>query len=284
MSDQFNIYLNTTTNASAAVAPWTVEVGADFGLVLPALYFLVVGSLRVCSLNRNTRSLFISDKALRMAKQRRFGVKFWRYKLKLIGSVCSLGTFLLRGGVILGLCFVKDDVEIQQLLSNPDTAYTWAAAQLSLCLFNIAAWSFAIYVTTREFRCLKSNGWELRSFWISSAIFSMVQIVIFAFGEPDEDHYKIYNYNMFINFTLYFSLVPLTLMAGLAMFPRDITVTAYQLMLEAVEAADQSYYLMGDQDVLDSMDNDADPHSGGAGHKRDSGSVVEQLYEKQQKR
>ena len=108
--------------------------------------------------------------------------------------------------------------------------------------------------------------------------------MIFAFGEPDEDHYKIYNYSMFINLALYFSLVPLTLMAGLAMFPRDITVTAYQLMLEAVESADQSYYLMGDQDVLDSMDNDPDPHSGGAGHKRDSDSVVEQLYEKQQKR
>ena len=218
---------------NSTTAPWAVEVVAIYALILPPLYFLVVGSLRVCLLNKNLQSGFINDKALQIAKQRKFGVMFWRHRLKLIGCAVSLLAFLLRGGAVLTLCLLSDpsdaDDTIKKLLSNPSSAYVWSVGEISLFVFNSAAWAFAIYVTSREFRSLEPNRWQLRSFWMTSAIFSMAQVVILALVEPDPDHYKIYDYNIILNAALYFSLVPLTLMAGLAVFPSDIPVTAYQV-------------------------------------------------------
>lgn len=184
MAEHFNIHMNTTSNSSDFPQFWFVEVAADYGLVLPALYFLVVGSLRVRYLNRNTKSTFVNDKALHMAKQRRFGVRFWRHYLKLIGCALVLAAFLLRGGIVLGLCLLKDDIELDQLKSDPHAVYSWVSAQLSLVIFSSGAWAFAIYVTSLEFRSLEPNGWQLRSFWIASAICNMMQVVIFVFGEP----------------------------------------------------------------------------------------------------
>ena len=98
MSGGSYIHLNTTTTNSTKIPePWNVEIVAIYALVLPPVYFLIVGSLRVCLLNKNVQSGFTSDKALQIAKQRKFGVLFWRHRLKLFGCVLSLLAFLLRG-------------------------------------------------------------------------------------------------------------------------------------------------------------------------------------------
>ena len=52
-------------------------------------------------------------------------------------------------------------------------------------------------------------------------------------------------------------------------------------MLEAIEASDQSYYIL-DQDVLDSIGNQSDPHEGG--RRKSPEAVLDQLYERQQNR
>lgn len=282
MSDGNYIHLNTTTTNSTNIPePWNVEIAAIYALVLPPVYFLVVGSLRVCLLNNNKQSGFTSDKALQIAKERKFGVLFWRHRLKLIGCVLSLLAYLLRGTAVLVLCFLNMPGDtIQLLLSNKLSRYLWSGAEASLVFFNSAAWAFAIYVTSREFRSLQQNGWQLRSFWMASALFSMAQVVILALFEPDPDHYKLYKYNMILNVAIG-SLVPLTLMAGLAVFPQDIPHTAYQLMIEAIEAQDQ-YISLDHQDVLDSIGNQTDPHDGS--RRKSRHSFVDQLYERQQKR
>ena len=53
-------------------------------------------------------------------------------------------------------------------------------------------------------------------------------------------------------------------------------------MLEAIEASDQSYYILEDQDVLDSMGNQTDPHEGDS--RKNPEAVLDKLYERQQKR
>jgi hypothetical protein len=258
--------VNGTTAAQPALPQAALE--AVFLLAsVPAVFFIFAGPVRLRQIFLRLKEQVINEYAhcrlgLKYAKRDGLDVAFARFRAKIIVSILAAVAYSTR----LGLLFYYQSVDLAMV--PPATLWYHAVD----CGTNTAAWVLSALVVYFEFQCLQRQNWMQISFWWTATLLNVVALVAssMVLDAVREGAYLVGD--LLSRFCL---LVPLTIMAILAVFPRDIDKETIQRMRLIV----RSYVAAGDDEAAADDDGlgdfrNSNPYSmlDGQAGKRGSGA------------
>ena len=262
---------NGTTLPDHGMIPPVVEMTVFLLASVPALFFIVAGPVRLCQIKKALATQPINTLAhcklgLRYAKQDELDVSFARYYAKIIVSISASCAY----GIRLALLFFY-------LISSSALVPTESMWYHVLdCGSNIIAWILSAFVVYFEFHCLQKQNWLQLGFWWTATFLNIVAVVSSAI---DIDTSREGTFLIGDLASRFFLLVPLTVMAILALFPRDIDKETIDRMRQIVQSVVEAELLAaehgagdggpGTDDARGSHHRDPRPFGGAGGDTDD---------------